>query len=126
MLNIVIKDENKNRIDNAINAAQTRARTRYVDYDDVVTAVKYAEKKFGVARKNLTGVEVVCDPHAWTYPNAYKGTPEATHFVIKCTGRGWNLIEVYRGNCNHAHRYTTRILPDTAKSAIIEQFKQFV
>ena len=127
MLNIVVKPENRDRINAALDANQNGARVRLVDYDDVAAAVERAEAKFAVARKNLAGVVVNCDPYAQPFPNAYKGVPESTQFVIKCTGRGWNLVDVWRGKCHGSYiRYRTRELPQTAANAILSQFDEFI
>ena len=125
---IVIKDSNKDRIEQAIEQAQVNARVRTITLNDVLRAVADIEKKLqDVPKVAWEGVRVVVDVHGGErYPNAYRGTPESTQFEVAYTSGTWKLTDVYRMDVVKTKGgYMTIYLPDALQKAIIESFKKW-
>lgn len=99
-MKINLKDREK--VQKALDDAQSRARVRTVDYADVLKAVEKAEERLSqiLLKKDWIDLEIHCDPNSQKFPNAYKGRPESTHFVIKRFSTGWFLTNVERYDCN--------------------------
>lgn len=60
-------------------------------------------RRYGMSYKALEGAAVqVCAYNGGTFPNAYKGRPEAT--FARATLRGGRLVDldIWRGDCNEA------------------------
>lgn len=124
-MKIIIKDSNEAKITAAIKEAEGRATARTLEYKDIKTALDRIEKRLGIAKKALLGVKVRVDVNAQTFPNAYKWTPESTHFVAERTASGWALTEVYRDRVEGPNsRYIVK-LTDEAKDAIIKACSAF-
>ena len=127
---IVIKDSNRDRIEQAIKQAQAqaRAKVRTITDKDVFRAVSDIEKKLqDVAKVAWEGVRVVVDVHGGErYPSVYKGTPESTQFEIAYTSGTWKLIDAYRMDVVQTKGgYMTIYLPEALQKAIIESFKKW-
>ena len=125
---IVIKDSNKDRIEQAIKQAQVKARTRTITLNDVFFAVLDIEKKLqDVPKVAWEGVRVVVDVHGGErYPSAYRGAPESTQFKITYTSGTWKLTDVYRMDVVQTKGgYMTIYLPDELQKAIVESFRKW-
>lgn len=125
-VNIVIKVENKDRIEEAIRKVEGRATARTIDFEIILKSIEKIEDHLGIAKKDMTGCEATVDFYADDFPQAYKWTPESTQFHIKKTASGWNLISVYRAKCGrYKERYFVS-LTEEAKKAVLEKAARFV
>ena len=122
-MNIVIKWDNIERINEAIKQAEGRAKERRIKYENIDYAIFEIEKKLDIPRVAMLGIMVDIDCNAQKFPNAYKYTPESTHAVVKKTASGWNLIGVHRGVCRTKKFMVT--LTEVAKQALIERCERF-
>ena len=128
MKEIIIKDSNRERIEQAIKEAEGRAKERTIIYKDIVDAIKAIEKKFSFAtKKSMDGLKVMVDMNAQTYPKAYKYQPQATFFGIRYSKGSWRLICVERENQSKTKitRYEIWYLPSALKDAIMNQYTAF-
>lgn len=98
-----------------IARAEGRATVRRLDVDDIMAALDSVP--LCVRKKHLPGCEVHCDPHAQTFPRAYKHTPDSTHFSAICRPSGWYLTRVCRDTCGTSRGRL--VLTDGAKADII-------
>ena len=118
MKEIVIKEANKEKINNIIKEAEGKASARTIDYDYIVRAIKEIEDKFWlIHKKDMEGMIVCVDMHAQQYPKAYKHTPESTQFSIVKAESGWKLrwIERCKQDKYHDEKYEVTEMPETAK-----------
>ena len=98
-----------------IACAEGRATVRRLSVDDIMTAID--DVPGCVKKKHLPGCEVHCDPHAQTFPRAYKHTPDSTHFSAVYRASGWYLTRVCRDTCGTSRGRL--VLTDGAKADII-------
>ena len=122
-MNIVIKWDNIERINEAIKQAEGRAKERKIRYENIDHAIFVIEKKLDIPKVAMLGIVVDIDYNAQKFPNAYNYTPESTHAVIKKTASGWNLIDVHRGICRTRKYVVT--LTEVAKQALVERCVRF-
>ncbi len=96
-----INAKNEQKITEALNSAQVRARTRLATYHDVEEALDNIEDNLSsvMAKKDWTGVRVFVDPFAENFANSYKGIPESTQFILERTSSGWFMTAVKRNYC---------------------------
>ena len=120
----IISETNKARIEKEIESAQEKARTRKINFQDILYAIKRIDVKLNITKKAKEGVRVSVALHADKYPNAYRGIPESTHFLLVFKGGKWRLADIYRFSCNRKNTYHTK-LSETAKEAIIENCLKF-
>lgn len=123
-VNIVIKEENKNRIDEAIKKAEGKATARCISHKTVFRIIDSLNGRFGnVSKKNLKGTVIHFD-NAQHFPNAYHYRPESTHFKARHNGTNWTLTDVYRDTCpNRMSFYVSIELSDMAKNAILKNYE---
>ncbi len=121
---IVIKLENEDRIQKMLDAAQRKARERIAMVADVMRAAERADKHFGIAKSRMKGIEIVCNPNAQRFANAYKYTPEGTVFKIVHTGRDWKIVSADRAFCSERD-YTVTRLPEDTGDAILNKYRKF-
>lgn len=116
---IVIKESNRDRIQSALDQAQERARVRTVSADDVIRSVERIQEILKVSTRKLNGSTAWIDPHAQTFPGAYKGIPESTQFQISATAGTWKLIKIIRGRCKGATQGINISLSEEGDEAIL-------
>lgn len=124
-MKILINEKNADKINAAIKEAEGRASVRTVTFTEVMKSVKHIETVLGIPKAKMVGIIADVDYHAQNFPNAYKCTPESTHFCMERTKSGWVLYSVSRETTRrmtHGYRLT---LTETAKAAIIESMKEF-
>lgn len=125
MKTIIIKESNKEKINQAIKDAEGRASARTITYDDIIQDIKNVEQTLGIAKKDMVGIEVDVDHHAQNFPNAYKYTPESTQYIIRKKASGWELLSVDRYRTRReGHRYNVKLTAE-AKAAIIKRMSDF-
>lgn len=126
MKSIIINETNRERINAAIAEVEGRATARTITYDDVVRACAVIEKRLGIAKKDLEGVEYSVDIHAQTFPRAYKYRAESTQFHVKREGGKWRVTHVMRYYTRaDGHDYKCITMPDATKQAIIMSKMKF-
>lgn len=121
---IIIKEENREKIEAALEAAQKRARVRRITADDVFSWKQRIERKFwGVANYRLKGTTVWINKYAQRFARAYHGIPQSTWFAVKKVKAGWALVDVSRDICTET---VSRVvdLPDLAKEGILRQYTE--
>lgn len=126
MKSIIISETNKDRIKAAIQEAEGKASARTVDYDDIVRATQRIEKKLGIPKKYMEGIEYDVDLHAQNFPNAYKYRAESTHFVVEYSKGKWRLVSIGRGYTRRAgHDFKCLAMPEETRNAVIDRMMDF-
>ena len=123
-MKIVIKQENAERINQAIKEVEGKAKTRCCTYIDLITAIEEIQSTLKISKAALNGTIVTINPHAAIFAKAYNGVPMATGFKVIFTGGTWKISAIYRDYANAAYRYHLN-LSDTAKQAIINRHQCF-
>lgn len=116
---IIIDRAHMDMLQEAINAAQDRARVRTICAEDIIDTCESVQKKLNISQAALEGVQITVDRHAQKFPAAYNGRPESTIFRAVYAGRKWRLLDVYRDNTRRPGHGTSIVLTDTAKFAVL-------
>lgn len=119
---IAVKESNKDRINNMLDAVQAKCSVRLADYDDVERAIREIERKLDIPKSAMVGIVARVDPNAETFCNAYRNkcyNPQSTHFTIERTSVGWTLTKVCRATTMGASMGYHLELTDKAKEAIL-------
>lgn len=122
---IKITTENADKINDAIIAAEGRARVRCISAEGIEKACAKAFDHFDITKKALEGVKISVDIHAQHFPNAYKYTPESTQFCAVYKRGAWYLTDIYRGVCRAPSQQFGATLTEAATDAIIRNFSNF-
>ena len=120
---IKVKSENLEKIEQAIKAAEGKAKVRTITPQDIISTCQKIEKGLNIPKTNLKGVSTLVNIHRQSFANAYKGIPESTYFSVIYDGKNWELKEIYRNKCNN--KYCQLTLTENAKNAIIKKYEQF-
>ena len=75
-----------------------RVSARKIDVKDIIDDLIEINDYLGISKKGMKGTTVHVDHNAQAFPNAYKGTPESTHFTAEFTS-GWFVTAIYRSTC---------------------------
>jgi ribosomal protein S12 methylthiotransferase accessory factor YcaO len=96
-----IKITNAAQLASMIEAAEGRATARTITPEDITEALEQINERILLlsTRKDATGTTIEADPNAQQFPNAYKYTPESTHFTAELKAAGWKVTRVYRSRC---------------------------
>ena len=124
-MKIKVDEKNFDKLNEAIKAAEGKARERKIDARDVVWMVNRIEKELRIPKKRMNGIVAVCDYNAQKYPNAYKYTPESTWVWLQRFPSGWFVVDVERRRTGGTEKRFTLNLPEEAKNAIIERCEKF-
>lgn len=116
---IIIDRAHMDMLQDAINAAQDRARVRTICAEDIIDTCESVQKKLDIPQTALEGVQIIVDRHAQKFPAAYNGRPESTIFRAVYAGRKWHLLDVYRNDTRRPGHGTAIVLTDMAKSAVL-------
>lgn len=122
---MLIKEENREKIEKMIKAAEGRATTRLLTWKDIQQAIQNVEIHLGIAKKDLVGVYVDVDVNAQDFPNAYKYTPHSTQFTMVRKKSGWDLVSVERYTTRRPNSRYIVELTEEAKAAIIRKMSCF-
>lgn len=118
-------EKNNAALQAALDRIQSRSRVRTIDVDDIYKAAAHVEKKLGIPKKTLEGVQVHVDLYAQTFPSAYHGIPESTQFDMVFSKRFWRVTKVSREQCkSNGHDYRVTFT-DEARRALVERFESF-
>lgn len=126
-MNIIIKESNRERINNLISDAEKRSYVRKISYDTLVDSIiPTLNNKFkGIPKKYLKGIEVRVDYHAETFSGRYKGIPESTHCWLSHNGSNWLFVKAERRPTEpKTHRFSIH-LPVNLYNKILESYKIF-
>ena len=122
---IIVKETNKERIQQELDVLQKRSKVRTIDAGDILKACSRIEKELNVTKKALVGTVAIVDPNAQDFPKAYKYTPESTSFRIVRTSTGWKLTDLYRDSCARSDNRYIVTIPEEAKQEILHRFERF-
>lgn len=122
-MKIIVKSENAEKIQKAINEAEGKARERKVTAKQLIACAEKLDKKLGIAPAHLKGVTARVDINAQDFPNAYKYIPESTVAIFEHTGRAWALIDVKRDRTDIASKAVRFNLTDEAREWIVRRFE---
>lgn len=124
---VILNDNEKNKValEDALDRIQSRSRVRTVTVKDVYEAAEHVEKKLGIPKKTLEGVQVHVDLSAQTFPSAYRGIPESTQFDMVFSKRFWRVVKVSREQCKSSGHDYSVTFSDGARKALVERFESF-
>ena len=123
-LGIIVRPENRARIEAALEAVQGKSRTRTVTFDDIAKELKDVEDWFSIPKTALKGVKVSIDKHAQNFPNAYRGRPESTQVEAIYTGTAWKITDIRRGYTRaKGHVVESLELPEKAIEEVLKQYQ---
>lgn len=91
--------KNTEKVKSMLAEAQHLARTRTIELADIVDELGYVDARLALvsSKTDAIGTVVSIDAHAKSFPNAYHGIPESTHFTAKLTRTGWEISRIWRG-----------------------------
>ena len=104
----------------AIKEAEGRASERTIDAVVIIRTLNEVTKTLGISKKAMEGVWVDCNPHAQTFPRAYKYTPMSTQFSAVFKAGSWRLTNIRRDVCRN-----NRIVifhTQASREALIDRF----
>ena len=122
-LKIKINKGNTGKIEDAIKAAEGRATARTINAGWIMNSVERVEDALNIPKTHMKGIRVDVDPHAQSFPRAYKYTPESTQFTAIHNGKEWELTDISRRPCRGCTQEFSITLTDEAKEAIIKSFE---
>lgn len=97
-----IKYSDQKQLETILNQVQAKVRERKTTYTDIqraVTAIETRLDNLKVLKKDRIGMKFQINPNAQTFPNAYKGIPEATNVSLELTSTGWKVYSIERTRC---------------------------
>ena len=118
---IRINVNNIDKINAAIATAEGRAKARCITADDIHRMINEIEASLikRMYKKDWAGLEFSVDPHAQSFPGAYKGTPESTQFTLMRTASGWFVTNILRRECQGpTSRIYCRNMPEKAEALV--------
>jgi hypothetical protein len=122
---IIIKEENRAKIAEAVEKANGRGKARLVSTDDVFGITEYITEKYGISKAAMNGCKWEVDLNAQHSPNAYKFQPISTHIYIEFSNGTFKLTDVKRDYCWTSEKHYRAELTETAKAAIIANLTTF-
>jgi hypothetical protein len=94
-----INTNNHPKIDEALQQAEGRARTRKMDATDIQGFIEEAEERLAqfLNKGDWNGVRIrVSVGFGGKVPSSYKGTPEATFAIIERGSTAWFMVDAGR------------------------------
>jgi hypothetical protein len=113
-INIIVKDSNKNKINDVFDSVQSKCRERKADYTDILYNIKWIEKglsELNIPKKLWTGLKFYCCPAAEKLPNAYKWQAFSTNFVLERKKTTWNITKIERAELRENKRTLISHIP---------------
>lgn len=124
-MNIILNHKHDAEVQSLLDKANHLARTRTVDIDDVYNAVTVVEQKFeDCTRKSLEGLTVRVDLNSQDFPNAYRGIPMSTQFLLVYEKHSWRFVSAGRSRCGEFKRYDVT-LTDAMREELLKRFESF-
>lgn len=110
----------------AIRAVEGRAKVRTITAEKVLSALSAIERKFGIPKKHMDGLEIDVDLNAQDFPAAYNGRPESTRFLAVYKRGTWRVTEIYRHYTRCASQ-TVKVytMPEATKAALVARYSTF-
>lgn len=105
----------------AIDAAEGKAKVRCICAGDVQRMVREIEEALHTRlyKKDWAGLRFSCDCNAQSFPGAYRGRPESTHFELERTASGWFVTRIMRNDCRSPkNRIICHNMKDKAEALI--------
>ena len=118
-----ISIKNTAKIEEAIAQAESRAKVRKISVNLISDVLEQVEKNVS-SKKALIGTKVHYTG-AEKFPNAYKYTPESTHFYAEYTASGWKILDIYRDTCPNKFNDVNVEYSETAIQKILEAAQSF-
>lgn len=116
-----IKISNTEAIQAMLDDVQAKARVRTITPTIIADTCERVADELRIPKSAMKGVTFTADYHARTFPNAYKGSPESTHFTAEFNGKEWIVTSIFRNWVRRPTLAITVNLTDTAKDAIIRR-----
>lgn len=109
----------------AIKTAQGRASARTIDAEEIKSEVKRIEIALSriLNKKDWVGAVFNIDINAQSFPGAYNGTPESTHFTLERFASGWFVTDVSRKYTKTSRRNELKLTEDQ-KSKLADFIEQ--
>lgn len=123
MKEIIIKIENKEKIEKMLNDVQEKSKVRIVYYKDIAAAIEKVENQLRLPKKYLNGVKISVDCNAQTFPRSYKYEPISSIFNAENRNGKWYLTDVYRGRCQEQFKGYRIFLTNEAVAQIIKRYE---
>lgn len=119
--------KNREQLAEAIKAAEGRAKERRISVDDVIDALAEVDERLKIisTKTDAVGTMVHVDVHAQRFPNAYRYTPESTHFFAELKKNGWRIVGISRGRTNGPSGRIIIELTAATKARIVERASTF-
>jgi len=97
-----INTNNATKIGAEIDRAEGRATKRTITHEMIIDETKSIEKRLStlLPKKDWKGLSFDCDPHAQSFPSAYKYTPESTSVTLERGASGWFVTSISRTVCS--------------------------
>ena len=124
-MKILVKEKNLAKLNAAIKEAEGRATARTIDAETIFKCAAHIERVLGIPKVKMIGIVANVDYHSQNFPNAYKYTPESTHFTMEYTKSGWVLLDVSRRTTRRQAQCYRLSLTPTAKDAIVHSMEEF-
>ena len=125
MKDIIIKESNKEKINEIIKKADGRARERIIEsYEELVKICESVEDRLKpMTKKAMDGTKIHYDFRDH-FPRAYKYTPASTHVDLIFKNGSWRLVDIYRDTCPNLNccYYYRLELSETAKESVLNRF----
>lgn len=114
-----IKANDIEKLTVAIKEAEGRATARTITPMTIKYVVGEVERKLGIAKKDMNGVRVHYTG-AQQFPNAYRYSPDSTHFEMANVRGTWYVTKIYRLNCPNRRKNIEMEIPEDVRKAIVE------
>ena len=117
---MLIKEANRDSINEMIKKAEGRAKERTITYYTILEAIRQIEARLNISKTAMEGITADIDWHAQNFPRAYKWTANSTQVFLKRKKSGWDLVSVERDRTRRASQTIRLNLTETAREAILE------
>lgn len=122
-MKIKVTEQNRAKIEEAIAAVQSKARVRTISADTVFDYCERLKDTYRMIPKiRLNDSRFHIDANAQNFPNAYKGIPESTQFVLVYKNSYFYLVDVLRTRTSGESFEITAGLSDGAKTALLAAY----
>lgn len=89
------------------DAEGNRTSARKIDAQDIIDDLIEINDYLGITKKSMKGTTARVDHNAQSFPGAYKGTPESTHFSAEFT-TNWFVTSIGRDTCT-SRKYNIKL-----------------
>lgn len=121
-MKIAINGKHGEKLADALNDAQKRCTARCLTVEKIDSILESVNDRMtGISKKSMAGTRIIYTG-AEKLPNAYKHTPESTHFTAEHNGRYWTIVALWRGVCPNRINNLEVELSDSAKLAILNSY----